>query len=672
MAAQSKAVFRVQQVVDAHVAIVAEVKDGETYSGKVRETRDPKIALGGRDSFWSVAGERKDQRPFAARGDATPPPRLDLVSPLATRLLSDRVYGLVGTEGPIAAGKLEAIAFTSATRLAVGYSLPSDRAEEMLRSLLEGTLDVPLAGPVTAIEVRPGRWIVEDLERLLSGRYRLRGRSLREVRLSTIENEPERIGLAQGLTVFATPPRWSAPRAADLRPEPEILRSVERWMARSKAVLGPLRDGTAAELLRLLPQMAVTEDEAAELQAVAGLLAERQELVDVLPRLLDREPAFKARLADYEKAETARLGREIEDRIRRETEAGSSRLHLLRGDIEQAEAKLAALAHRESLLRLETDRHEDALRARIETAAAALREELSSEASSLRDELARLRDAIEALPPPPGEIPPPALVDEPPSPAEPTPSASEEDTYLAMEGLASSTGLSLAEVSAAVAMSTSLVPTFVGPSSTAAAIAFASALAGDAAAIVFCDPTKVSLADVLADERSGLAAAIDAAKATPDAFAAAALCSLSAGPCEYWLPNLVELRRVGRIPPNLALFASVETDGARVAVPGFVLRHLFPLNAASGARPDGTVFPGPWPYAQQAAPDRLRASLGTIVDRGLHGAAAKAAAEILARAPVGADPNEVAAVLGRTARWVAAVETGQDHEDKIFFKGTEG
>lgn len=672
MAAQSKAVFRVQQVVDVDVAIVAEVKDGETYSGKVRETRDPKIALGGRDSFWSVAGERKDPRPLPARDEATPRPRLDRVSPLATRLLSESVYGLPGIGGPIAGGKLESIAFTSATRLAVGYSLPSDRGEELLASLVEGTLDVPLAGPVSAIEVGPGRWVVDDLERLLSGRYRLKSRSLREVRLSAVENQPETIGLGHGLMVFATPPRWSAARAADLRPEREILGSVERWMTRSKAVLGPLPERTAAELFRLLPQMAVTEDEAAELRAVAGLLAERRDLVDVLPRLLEREPAFRARLADYEKVETARLGREIEDRIHRETEAANSRLHLLRGDVEQAEAKLAALAHREALLRIETDRHEDALRARVETAAAGIREELSLEASSLREEVARLREAIEAPSPDPVGMPSPAAVEDPPSPAEPAPFASEEDMLLTLEGLASSTGLSLAEVAAVVAMSTSLVPSVVGASSSAAAIAFASALAGDAAAIVFCDPTKVSLADVLADERSGLAAAIEAAKARPDALAAAALCCLTAGPCEYWLPNLVALRRVGRIPPNLALFASVETDGARVAVPGFVLRHLFPLTAGSGARPDGGVFRGPWPYTPQAAPDRLRLSLGMVLDQGLEGSEAKGAAEILSRAPAGVDPIEVAAVLELRARWVAAVEAGQDHEAKIFFKGTEG
>ncbi len=57
-----------------------------------------------------------------------------------------------------------------------------------------------------------------------------------------------------------------------------------------------------------------------------------------------------------------RLRAELEDQLRRATEADSARLTALRAEVAEAEAKLATFSHREALLRNETEKHEETLR----------------------------------------------------------------------------------------------------------------------------------------------------------------------------------------------------------------------------------------------------------------------------------------------------------------------
>lgn len=679
MSASGKTVYRVKQVVAHGVAVIAEVKDGN--GSKVKETRDSRIALGGVDSFWLIGGEKKEQK-LALHKEDTPVPALaSAISPMATRIRGrSSIFDLPKITNDIAVpGKRDTVSFAAATRLSVGYSPQEGDPDERLSALLGGTLHIPLDAPVSAIEVRPGQWLTAGFDTLPSGRYGLRHHSLRSVATVSLENRPDMIRLAQGLVVFVSQPKWSDAKNVDLRSEEEIFQSAERWLSRATTAVSlpsDARSMSPVELLRLLADMAVSEEEKDDLAAVAGLLSMRSELADILPAILGRDPGFKDMLAGFEASEKARLQIELVEQIHRETEADSARLAALRGEIADAEARLETFSHREALLRSETEKHEETLRGRIASAAEAIRSESSRETTAIRDEVARLRDEmaqIAAVPAAP--VTSVAVVAEQSgehfSVAPKPPMASDEQRQKTLREMAVAAGLSASEIAAVIAASTDSVPVLIGTDAAAAAVDIATALAGEEAAIVFCDPTKVSLADVLNDEHSGLLAAIDKAKERPEALAAVALCGITSSPCEYWLPQIVEMRRVGKLPRNLAVIASAGTDGMRISIPDSALRHLFPLATTKSARPGSAKFEGLWPSAN-ADQERSREAVDLLIDRGLEGPALQGMAKALARTPSWMKLSDIADTFLRQAKWLAAASAGEEHEHNKYFKNIEG
>ncbi|MGH0256300.1 hypothetical protein NKY39_12145 [Sinorhizobium meliloti] len=679
----SKRVYRVRQVVAHDVAIIVEVKDGEAHSGKIRETRDSRIALGGTDSFWLVGGEKKEPNLVVQKDFVSVPAFAAGISPMASRIRASSAFDLPKiVNDNVTPGKFDAVSFAAATRLNVGYSPQGGGSDELLSSLSQGTLHIPIEAPVSAIEVRPGHWLTAGFDALPAGRYRLRQQSLRSVATSSLENRPDTIRLTNGLVVFVSQPKWSEPRNTDLRSEEEILQSVERWISRSKAALSLPGDAGSlepAELLRLLSDRAISEEEKADLASIAGHLSKRSELADILPEILGRDPAFRDRLAGFEESEKARLRTELEERLRRETEVESARLAALRIEVADAETKLATFSHREALLRSETEKHEETLRSKIASAAEGIRSESSRETAAIRIEVARLRDDMTqiatAVPAAPAPVAPVPVVAEQAEQAIPTapqrPLASEEQRQKTLNDLAVATGLTPSEVAAIVATATDVVPVVLGPDSAAAAVDIATAFAGDDAAIVFCDPTKISLTDLLNDDHSGLRAAIDKAKERPDALFAAALCSITSGPCEYWLPQMIEMRRVGRLPRNLALVASAGVDGLRVPIPDSTLRHLFPLKPSKAPRPGSAKFEGLWPMTNLDQ-ERVREAVGILVDRNLEGSAMQTVARALARTPSWMQLTEPVLVFLRQTKWLAATAAGHEHEYDEYFINLEG
>lgn len=682
MSLSGKTVYRVRQLVAHDVAIIAEVKDGEAHRGKLRETRDSRITLGGTDSFWLVGGEKKEQKLVVQKDDASVPAFASAISTVASRIRASSVFELPkivnDNAGP---GKFDAVSFTTVTRLTVGYS-PQGGSEELLPALSLGTLHIPLEAPVSAIEVRPGHWLTSGFEALPAGRYGLRHQSLRSVATASLENRPDMIRLANGLVVFVSPPKWSEPKSTDLRSEEEIHQSVERWLSRSKAALSLPGDAGSlqpAELLRLLADRAISEEEKADLASIAGRLSKRGELADILPEILGRDPTFRERLAGFEESEKARLRAELEEQLRRETELESARLAALRIEVADAETKLASFSHREALLRSETEKHEEMLRSRIASAAEGIRNESCRETAAIRDEVARLRDdmayiatAVPAAAEPVAPAPVAAALTEKPIPAAPPPRfASDEQRQKTLNELAVATGLTHSEVAAIVATATDVVPVLLGPDSAAAAVDIATAFAGDDAAIVFCDPTKISLTDLLNDEHSGLREAIEKAKERPEALFAAAICSITSGPCEYWLPQIIAMRRVGRLPRNLALIASAGVDGLRVPIPDSTLRHLFPLKPSKAPRPGSAKFEGLWPMTNLDQ-ERVREAVEVLAGRELEVSAMQAVARALARTPSWMQLSDAVLVFLRQAKWLAAIASGHEHEYDEYFIDIEG
>jgi hypothetical protein len=678
MSVSGKTVYRVRHLVTHDVAIISEVKDGVPQSGKVKETRDSRIVLGGTDSFWLVGGEKKEQKLFLQKEEAIGPAfSMGGVSPMAARIRANSIFDLPKlVNEKTAPGKIDSVSFSAAAKLTVGYSPPDGEYEETLAALSQGTLHIPLEAAVSAIEVKRGQWLASGFDALPSGRYHLKRTSLRSVATVALENSPEMFRLGHGLVVFVPNAKWSEPKFTDLRPEEEIFQSVERWLSRTAAAVTlPAGSMAPTELLHLLADRAVSEEEKADLAAVAGHLSMRTELADILPEILGRDPAFKDMIARFGEAEKVRLRTELEDQLRRATEADSARLSALRAEVAEAEAKLATFSHREALLRNETEKHEETLRDRIANAAEGIKSESSRDTAMIREEVARLRDDMAQIAAAAPAAPMPVAPAQPEEPTAPTPPpvpfTSDEQRQKTVRELSVATGLTHSEVAAVIALGIDVVPVLLGTDAAAAAIDIVTAIAGDDAAIVFCDPTTISLADLLNDENSGFKAAIDMARTRPEMLAAAALCGITSGPCEFWLPQIVEMRRVGRLPRNLALFASVGTDGMRVSIPDTALRHLFPVTAGKLARPGSAKFEGLWP-SPASDPERFQEAVDILIDAGLEGVVMQNAARALARTPAWMKVGDLKEVFLRQAKWLSATAAGTEHEHNKYFKDIEG
>lgn len=679
MSLSGKTVYRVRQLVANDVAIISEVKEGDSNGGRLKETHDARMTLGGADTFWLVGGEKKEKKHHAVLDEVSAPAFSTsiptMTSPMATLMKGASAFELSGlTNDSVASGKLEAVSFAAATRLEIGFSPNLSDRDATLAELMQGTLRAPLKAPVAAIEIRPGQWLKSGFETTSHGCFRLAANSLRQIPTVTLENRPDMIRLPKGVVVFVSQPRWSEATISDLRPDREIVETAERWLSRIQSAVSLSSSSVSAppsEILRMLVDSKVSGDEKADLEAVAAVLSEREDLLGMLPAIMERHSPFREKIAAYEEREKTRLSAEINEKVRIETTAVLSRLAELHRQIAEAEAKLETFTHREALLRSETERHEDELRRKIESAALSIREDADVAARQLRDEVARLREelsqvATKADAPREEEHDAPSSALETPPSAPPL--ASPEQRQSTLQELASATGLSTFQVAAVIASSTETVPVILGTDGAAAAVDIVTALAGERAAVVFCDPTRVSLADLLLDQNSGLQAAIDSARMHPETLGAVALCGITNGPCEYWLPQIVEMRRAGRLPRNLAVVASAGTDGTRVPVPGSALRHLFPLTPASPARPGAVAHQGAWPAPEGIEKSRLEAALGVLVDAGLEGSVLQKSARTLARAPEWIRASDLVDVFKRQAAWLEATLSGSEHEDKKYFE----
>jgi hypothetical protein len=131
------------------------------------------------------------------------------------------------------------------------------------------------------------------------------------------------------------------------------------------------------------------------------------------------------------------------------------------------------------------------------------------------------------------------------------------------------------------------------------------------------------------------------------------------------------MRRVGRLPRNLALFASVGTDGMRVSIPDTALRHLFPVTAGKLARPGSAKFEGLWP-SPASDPERFQEAVDILIDAGLEGVVMQNAARALARTPAWMKVGDLKEVFLRQAKWLSATAAGTEHEHNKYFKDIEG
>jgi hypothetical protein len=679
MSGSSKSIYRVRQLVGNDAAVVTEVsEDAGSVAGYAhpKVVRNAKVRLGGVDSFW-LATDVKTGRTFSpSKEEAAPAP---FPSASATSSLIGRMKGGSGIDftapfsGLAKSAKMEGLSFGTAIRVPVAIGPGSRTHEDVVSDLREGKLAVDIRTTVDAIEVRPNVFMISGFVRQSNGQYALAaGASLRAVPTVTIAGKIETTRLSSGIIVFGAQPKWTSETETDLRSEDEILASAESWLGRLQTAAS-LSDGnrseSPADLLKSLAAASVVAEEREDLESALRVLSGRSELLELLPKLMTRAEDWRARLQQFEHTEQDRLRTEIKARLAEQAEHESSRLAELREQILDAEGRLATLAHREVLLRNETEQHDARVKERIEDAARAVSGASLDATERLLQQVAQLREELEETKkssPKEDVSSSPAHEETPAAPSIAVrlpPVVTEKERVHVLRELASSTGLPLADLVAVLLHSTADVPVLVGDGSAGIVADIAIAIGGDTAAIVFCDPTHVSFGDLLRDEAAGLGRAIEAAKENPDVIVPVALCGLTNGPCEYWLPQLVEMRRIGRVPSNLALIASAGTDGLRVSVPKSLLRYLFPLAAARSEVAAKVDYVGSWkPFTTDAA--LIQNAIRILRSKSIDPVLISQIADLLARVPMAMaeEQVEIANALLSEQKWIAAWRDGADHD----------
>lgn len=677
MSGSPNSVYRVRQLVDNDGAIVTEVsEEAENSSGYAhpKGVRNAKVRLGGVDSFW-LATNVKPERKFSPSSKPIVPSLFPSAS--ATSSLIGRIKGGSGLDftSPFDElaknAKIEGVSFGTAVRVPVAIGPSGGGHEQLVRDLREGKLAVDIRNTVDAIEVRADVYMISGFVRLSNGHYGLApDTGIRAVPTASVLGQVGTTRLPSGVVVFGAQVKWSSETLMDLRSDTEILASAEGWLARVQTAAS-LGEGVSQDLAKLLKAFAaasVSAEEREDLESAVRVLSGREALLEVLPALMKRDEGWRARLQEFEREERDRLREEIKSRLAGEAEQESARIAELREQILDAEGRLAAISHREVLLRNETEQHDARLKERIAEAARTVGGAALDATQKLREEVARLREELAERPAPPEPAPVAPIAREPEPDGTPTVAAANETTKASeqrrlavMRELASSTGMTAAQLVAVLLHSTEDIPVLIGDGSAGIAADIATAIGGDSAAIVFCDPTRVSLADLVRDEATGLSRAIENAKASPDVLVPVALCGLTNGPCEYWLPQLAEMRRVGRLPPNLALIASAGTDGLRISVPKSVLRYLFPMAVERTDFGGKVEYAGSWtPFAMDST--RIQDAIRILRPKSVEPALIGRIADWLSRVPAALDQNEVASALIGEQAWIAAWRDGAEHD----------
>ncbi|SES46497.1 hypothetical protein SAMN03159406_04824 [Rhizobium sp. NFR03] len=681
MSGSSKTVFQVVKVLNHSSALVVEIRGGSSQTGRLRETKEPRMVLDGVGSLWLVTGEKDEPKHVLEDLEELPDFSVPMVSTLSSTIRASSEFELPATvEAFNLPGHFKTTTFVTVTRILAAYSARDIDFEEVVRRLREGRLEIP-SREIIAIEVSKGDWLTSHFIRLPSGSYGLSpDADPRALPVKTIENKPDSMKLPSGLLIFLSEPRWSLETEKDVRPEHEVLESAERWLGRSTlAVESAPGDANAVDLLRHHVATTVNDDEKADIAAAARLLAGRQSILDIMPQILAKDPAFQKRVQEFELQEQERLKERLRSKVESEIEAEKARLGEIRAEIAEADARLAVAGQRELLLRNEAEKHDEVMKARIEEAAKQLQGGAIEQTDHLRRELDELRDLVLQMPSHPTTVVVSAA-EEIPEPQRPDvngtavgPKADEGARKSILAGLASATGISQADLMAILLKSTDEVPLLVGERASGVAADIVAAIGGEDSAVAFCDPSRISWQDLMHDETSGLAAAVAKAKANPDILVPIAICGITNGPCEYWLPQFVESRRIGRLPRNLAIVASAGIDGSRVSIPDSVLRFLMPVEVTNSAKPVRRLFAGSWPAEFDANRSNLADAIDVLTQsEAFENGSLQRAAKTLSRTPQGMAMAEVAQALVRQAQWLASVSGGGQYEFKNRFKNIEG
>ncbi|MBO9127950.1 MULTISPECIES: hypothetical protein [unclassified Rhizobium] len=675
MSVAGKSVYRVERIAGYDVAVVVEVKDEGSPSSteKIKETKSDRICLGGLDSFWAVSGETTEKA-IVHRAPTVPYTSSSTSSLIGRAKIAD--FSLTDASRPKNAGKLDAVSFANAVKLTVGFSLRKIGYEKGLALLAENKLAVPLRAAVQAIEVGAGKWLSSGFTRSSEGFYGFSEKiSVRNAPVRSVEGKIDSLTQLSGVVVFLSQPKWSPPVEADLRSEAQILASALKWAERLRSSTEAA--GDVAQLLNTRITSTADDAEREDLRSALAVLASRTEINDLVPSFMAKDPEWRDRLASFEESERERQRSAIRAQIDREMTEENRKLTDMQARVVEAEARVAAIGQRELLLRDAASKTQEELEAKIAAAANSISAKHSEIGGLLRADVEELRKAVHTITDaaPTAYVQHPPIVDEANFGSGPLEIAAPEKRFEIIRQLAATSGFSVPALTAVLLQSsTTPIPIFVGDRAITAVADFVTAIGGALAAVVYCDPTRVTLSDMIDDKASGLSAAIELAQQHPHVTIPVAFCGITNGPCEYWLPSLIERRRLGRLPANLAFFGSAAVDGTRVSVPNSVLKYIFPLEIPSGGRGNPPSFVGHWPFAEMDS-DLLAEMVDHLGDLDLPDDGFVAAtAKMLSRVPSSWGVRIDAVLKTFLARvvWTEALGKGAGHELIHYFQNIEG
>ncbi|MBY5422320.1 hypothetical protein [Rhizobium leguminosarum] len=103
-------------------------------------------------------------------------------------------------------------------------------------------------------------------------------------------------------------------------------------------------------------------------------------------------------MKEFEISEKERLKEALRSKLEAEIEVENARLTEIRSEIADAETRLALAGQRELLLRSETEKHDETIRARIAEAARELHGSAAAQGDHLRRQVDQLREMVSQMP----------------------------------------------------------------------------------------------------------------------------------------------------------------------------------------------------------------------------------------------------------------------------------
>lgn len=631
---QKTRLYRVKEVSGAETVLLSELRldDGRPTGGPLKEAKSERIWLSGADTYWLITNERVESKNGKKRGVSKPPmfPATDTALGVLQMARTSAVGGVDISE--FGGSAPETITFGHCVQLSVGYSLYSAAdAQAVQRFLRDRSLALPSRAMIDAIEVRDNVWLRTGNRKGDPAVCRLDpGVDIRSAETFSISDPSSVLKFPSGLALFQPGMQWAGPIRRDLRSDEEVLAAVEKWADRLQSVLGEAHPSVErlSSLINQLERHTASGDEVRDLKAVAGILADRPALRDLAPKIFLETQEWQAAVNELRETEIERIRKQARDKVEAEVSRLEDEIGRRRATLAEIELRIEQAAHREAVLKAEGAAIKENVEAMIQRAAHALTIDQAETASLIAGDVEKLRKEVSEVRRKLEDVP--SKGDAAPQASEPMRAtevrraiATSDQRGIQIEKLSSSLGVSKERLSLFVAWGRSaMLPVFVGEGSARRALEVAKVVGGGASHVVFCGPTKISLDDVMHSGNSeGLSHAIERARRDPQTIVTVALCNITSGPCEFWLPELMENRRLGRLPSNLFCFASATTDGMRVAVPRSVLGYIVPFradgNTVSSSAVDADVA---WPSDLAVDAERQREALPLLTTAGIDSA----------------------------------------------------